>query len=53
MADLDRLRRLSPQAVRELLEDGNYGGDYQKPDEQMLALWHTAVQETREVIEGV
>ena len=53
MADLDKLRRLSPQAVRELLGDGNYGGDYQKPDEQMLALWHAAVQETREVIEGV
>jgi len=53
MADLDTLRRLSPPAVRELLGDGNYGGDYQKPDEQMLALWHTAVQETREIIESV
>lgn len=53
MADLDRLRRLAPAAVRELLGDGNYGGDYQKPDDQMLDLWHTAVQETREVIDGV
>ena len=50
MADLDQLRRLSPTAVRDLIGDGNYGGDYEKPDALMLALWQTAVAETREVI---
>ena len=53
MINLDQMRRLSPAAIRDLLGDGNFGGDYEKPDEQLLALWQTAVQETRQVIEGV
>jgi len=48
--DLDKLRRLGPQGVRELIGDGNYGGDYEKPDESMLAMWRVAVEETRAVI---
>ncbi len=51
--DLDKLRRLGPQGVRELIGDGNYGGDYEKPDESMLAMWRVAVEETRAVIEGL
>jgi creatinine amidohydrolase len=51
--DLDKLRRLGPQGVRELIGDGNYGGDYEKPDESMLAMWHVAVEETRAVIAGL
>jgi creatinine amidohydrolase len=53
MADLSRLGRLSPKAVRELLVDGNYGGAYEKPDEHMLKIWQTAVEETRAFIQGV
>jgi creatinine amidohydrolase len=53
MADLDQLRRLAPAAVRALIGDGNYGGVYEKPDEQMLALWRVAVEETRTIIAGV
>lgn len=53
MADLDRLRRLAPPAVRALIGDGNYGGAYEKPDEQMLAIWRVAVEETRAIIAGV
>lgn len=53
MTDFDQLRRLPPAGVRELLGDGNFGGVYEKPDEQMLALWRTAVQETRDVIDGL
>ena len=53
LADLDKLRRLPPPAVRELIGDGNYGGDYEKPDERMLALWNIAVEETRAIIAGV
>jgi creatinine amidohydrolase len=52
-ADLDRLRSLGPQGVKELIGDGNYGGAYEKPDEQMLGIWQVAVEETREVIRGV
>lgn len=52
-ADLDRLRRLAPQGVRELIGDGNYGGDYAKPDEPMLDLWRVAVEETRAVIANI
>jgi creatinine amidohydrolase len=53
MVELDRLRSFPPRGVRELLGDGNYGGAYQKPDEDMLAIWRIAVEETRAVIESV
>ncbi|MGI4944819.1 MAG: creatininase family protein [Janthinobacterium lividum] len=52
MADLDRLRLLSPDEVRRTLGDGNYGGAYQRSDEEMLAIWQVAVEETRSLIEG-
>jgi len=50
MADLNRLRALSPQGVKDLLGDGNYGGAYEKPDEQMLSIWRVGVEETRAAI---
>jgi creatinine amidohydrolase len=37
--------------VRNYIGDGNFGGQYQRSDEEMLALWQVAVDETREVIE--
>jgi creatinine amidohydrolase len=52
MADLDRLRLLDPAGVRAMLGDGNYGGLYQRPDADMLAIWAIAVAETRALIEG-
>ncbi len=52
MADLDRLRLLSPEEVRGSLGDGNYGGLYQRDDDEMLAIWQVAVEETRALIEG-
>ena len=52
-ADTDpRLRLLSPHEVRCTLGDGNYGGAYQRSDEEMLAIWQVAVEETRSLIEG-
>jgi creatinine amidohydrolase len=51
MADFSRLRLLEPKKLREYLNDGNYGGLYQRPDEDMHALWAVAVQETRELLE--
>jgi creatinine amidohydrolase len=51
MADLSRLRLLDPKKLREYLNDGNYGGLYQRPDADMHALWDVAVRETRELLE--
>jgi creatinine amidohydrolase len=51
MTDLDRLRTLSPVAVREQLGDGNFGGLYQRPDQEMLRIWQVAVAETRSLLE--
>ncbi len=53
MTDLDQLRALPPAAVRQFIGDGNYGGAYEKPDEQMLTIWRVAVEETREIIAGI
>jgi creatinine amidohydrolase len=51
--DLDLLRSFPPQRVRELIGDGNYGGAYQRADEQMMAIWQAGVEETRTVISSV
>jgi len=52
MIDLERMRLMSPAAVRDYLGDGNFGGVYQHSDADMLAMWATAVEETRALIEG-
>lgn len=52
MIDIDRARLLDPPRMRALIGDGNYGGRYQRPDEDMLAIWAVAVEETRALIEG-
>lgn len=50
VADSNYMRQLNPQQVRDYLGDGNFAGLYQRPDEEMLAIWETAVLETRAVI---
>ncbi|MDX7950515.1 creatininase family protein [Lichenihabitans sp. Uapishka_5] len=52
MVDFDRMRVMGSAAVRTLLGDGNFGGHYEKPDADMLAVWAVAVEETRALIEG-
>jgi creatinine amidohydrolase len=52
MVDLAKVRLLDPVALREYLGDGNYGGLYQRPDADMLALWEVAVEETRALLTG-
>ncbi len=52
MADTTHLVSMTPQQTRELLGDGNFGGDYQKPDDVMDGLWQVAVSETRELLQG-
>ncbi len=50
MIDMDRARTLAPAAFRALAGDGNHGGLYRRPDEEMLALWRTGVEETRALL---
>jgi creatinine amidohydrolase len=52
MCDLDHLRQLDPESLRAYLKDGNWGGVYQRDDEEMMKIWHTGVEETRELLEG-
>jgi creatinine amidohydrolase len=50
MMAIDRFQQLDPLAKKALLGDGNYGGLYQRSDDDMLALWRVAVDETRALI---
>lgn len=52
MIDVSRIRAMDdPQAIRNYIGDGNFGGYYQRSDEPMLDIWHTAVEETRAIID--
>ena len=48
MSDFDYLRQLDPRSVRDYLKDGNYGGRYQRDDEEIMKIWRVAVEETRQ-----
>jgi creatinine amidohydrolase len=50
MSDVDRLRRLDPKSLRGYLKDGNYGGLYQRSDQEMMEIWRTGVEETRALL---
>ena len=50
MLDFARYQRIDPGARKLLVGDGNFGGLYQRPDAEMLALWDVAVEETRSLI---
>ena len=52
MIDTDLLRTLPPFEVRTLIDDGNFGGRYQRDDSEMLEIWDVAVQETRALLES-
>lgn len=51
MVDTDKLRALPPFEVRLMLDDGNFGGRYQRDDADMLEVWEVAVRETRDVLQ--
>lgn len=51
MVDSTHLKQLDPISARAYASDGNYGGVYQRSDEEMLALWQVGVEETRVVID--
>ncbi len=50
--DYVRLRVMDVERVREYLGDGSFGGRYQRPDPEMLAIWEVAVAETRKALEN-
>jgi creatinine amidohydrolase len=51
MVDTDRLRTRPPFEVRTLIDDGNFGGRYQRDDSEMLEIWDVAVRETRALLQ--
>ncbi|MGJ8529978.1 creatininase family protein [Maritalea sp.] len=52
MVDLNYLRRLPPKQARNYLGDGNFGGLYQRSDDDMQAVWDTAINEVRTLLES-
>lgn len=52
VVDMDLMRASSPGQTRALLGDGSFGGPWQRPDTDMLAIWETGVAETRAALEG-
>lgn len=52
MIDLEKMRVMSADGVRKYLGDGNFGGYYQRPDDEMQAIWDVAVAETRRLMDG-
>jgi creatinine amidohydrolase len=52
MVDIARMRLMDAAGVRGYLGDGNFGGAYQKSDEEMTRVWLAGVEETREALEG-
>jgi creatinine amidohydrolase len=52
MIALAAMRLMDAAAVRAYLGDGNFGGAYEKPDEQVMEMWRAGVEETREALEG-
>jgi len=53
MSDLEYLRQLNARSLRDYLKDGNYGGYYQREDEEMMKIWRAGVAETRELLENM
>src|SRR5436190_967940 len=52
MTPVEQIRMMDPVALRKHLGDGNFGGRYQRSDEDVLALWQIAVEETRALLAG-
>lgn len=50
--DLSDRDEISLQRFRELIGDGSFGGWYERPDEEMHAIWSVAVRETRARLES-
>ncbi|HEV2028918.1 MAG TPA: creatininase family protein [Candidatus Dormibacteraeota bacterium] len=42
-----------PVAVRAALGDGSFGGHWERSEEELMRVWRTGVEETREVLAGL
>jgi creatinine amidohydrolase len=51
LQDISRMRALDPVDVRAMLGDGSLGGLYERPDEDVLRVWHAGVEEVRDVLD--
>lgn len=52
MVDMAQMKASPPTQAREVLGDGSFGGPWQRPDAEMLAIWDQGVAETRAELEG-
>lgn len=52
VVDMALMKASAPAQARDLLGDGSFGGPWQRPDDEMLAIWEVGVAETRAVLEG-
>jgi len=52
MSDLENVRRLDPRSLCDYMKEGNYGGYYQRADEEMMKIWRAGVSETRELLQN-
>ncbi len=52
IVNFDKMSVMNPKQVRDYLEEGNFGGDFQKADEIMLELWQVGVEEARASLRG-
>lgn len=52
MIEIARMRLMDAAGVRAYLGDGNFGGAYQKSDDEMMRVWRAGVEETRDAIDG-
>lgn len=50
--DLSDRAKLSPAQLRERLGEGSFGGYWERPDEELHAVWAVAVEETRQLLDG-
>ena len=50
VVDYAALQLSNPAEVRQIIGDGNFHGRYQRSDNETLALWGVAVEETRDII---
>lgn len=48
--DFEHMKLLAPDALRAYLGEGNFSGRFQRPDEDMQAIWDVAVAETRALL---
>lgn len=52
VVDMAAMKAAPPDEARRMLGDGSFGGRWQRPDDEMLAIWNTGVTETRAALEG-